>query len=88
MTANGGTMEFDKLVEYIQKNTNECLINVIVTDAGFSEINDNKVNKFLKDINGCVIFVTNVPSDEIKDIANNNKTKLFYIEADEQFTIG
>ena len=88
MTAKGGTMEFDKLVEYIQKNTNECLINVIVTDAGFSEINDNKVNKFLKDINGCVIFVTNVPSDEIKDIANKNKTKLFYIEADEQFTIG
>ena len=34
--AGGGTMNFENILEYIKDNTYDYLINIIITDAGFS----------------------------------------------------
>jgi len=87
MNVGGGTCPFDAILNYIRKNTNEYMINIIITDAEF-DINENKITKFLQDIDGCVIFVTNSTSSDVKEIAQKkeNKLKLFYIQADNNFT--
>ena len=88
MSASGGTMAFHELLSHIIKHTKEFLINVIITDAGF-EVNEAEITKFLKELDGIVIFIENMGSQEVKTIAEKteNKTKLFYIKADSDFTI-
>ena len=86
MAAGGGTMDFDRILEYINKNTKEYLINVIITDAGFS-INETETEKFIKNIDGMVLFITNVDSKEMKDLAKKYDTQLFYVLADSNFTL-
>ena len=85
MSANGGTMDFDDLLGRIVKETNNYMINIIITDAEFN-IKENEVNKFLNDVEGFVIFVTNNSSSPVEEIAKKNKLKLLYIQADSQFT--
>ena len=86
-TAGGGTLSFEELIEYIKDNTYNYLINVIITDAGFSGIDKTKTTKFIKDINGMIEFVTNEDSIEIKKMAKLYPTQLNYILADPQFKI-
>ena len=86
INADGGTMDFDKILEFISHNTKEYLINVIITDAGFS-IDKALVERFMKDIEGMVLFITNSPSQPMKELAKKYATQLFYIEADSQFTL-
>lgn len=86
-TAGGGTLSFEELIEYIKDNTYNYLINVIITDAGFSGIDKTKTTKFIKDINGMIEFVTNEDSIEIKKMAKLYPTQLNYILADPQFNI-
>ena len=87
--ASGGTMDFDKILEFINKNTKNVLINIIITDAGF-EVDETKVKKFLKDgVDGLVIFVTNAENAQVKKIAHDPdfRSKLVYILADANFNV-
>lgn len=84
--AGGGTMNFENILEYIKDNTYNYLINIIITDAGFS-IDKQQTAKFIKNINGMIEFVTNVDSTEMKNLAKQYPTQLNYILADTQFKI-
>lgn len=85
---SGSTCSFGEIINFILENTKECLINVIITDAGFSNTTDDIV-ALLKEIDGLILFITNQESDEIKKLANMSqfKSKLVYILADNDFTI-
>ena len=87
MPASGGTMSFNELLDNINKNTKDFLINVIVTDAQFSDINVSAVKDLLNEINGIIIFVTNTPNEIMEDISKKYSTKLNYILADEEFKL-
>ena len=87
--ASGGTMGLDQILEFINKNTKNVLINIIITDAGFG-VDEPQIKKFLKDgVDGLVIFVTNMANDQVKKIADKPdfKTKLIYILADASFNV-
>ena len=88
-SASGGTMGLDQILEFINKNTKNVLINIIITDAGFA-VNENEIKNFLKSgVDGLVIFITNAENTEVKKIANEPefKTKLIYILADADFNV-
>ena len=87
MPASGGTMSFNQLLDYINKNTKDFLINVIVTDAQFNEINTSTVKDMLDEISGIVIFITNTQNETMEDLSKKYKTKLHYILADSEFTL-
>ena len=85
---SGSTCSFGELINFILKNTKDCLINVIITDAGFSNTTDDIV-ALLKEVDGLIVFITNQESYEIKKLADMSqfKTKLVYILADHDFTV-
>ena len=88
-SASGGTMGLDQILAFINKNTKNVLINIIITDAGFT-VNENEIKNFLKSgVDGLVIFITNAENSEVKKIANEPdfKTKLIYILADADFNV-
>ena len=88
-SASGGTMGLDEILAFINKNTKNVLINIIITDAGFT-VNENEIKNFLKTgVDGLVIFITNTENSEVKKIANEPdfKTKLIYILADADFNV-
>ena len=88
-SASGGTMGLDQILEFINKNTKNVLINIIITDAGFA-VNESEIKNFLKSgVDGLVIFITNAENAEVKKIANDPefKTKLIYILADADFNV-
>ena len=87
--ASSSTMAFDRILDFINKNTKNVLINIIITDADFN-VDDSKVKKFLKDgVDGLVIFVTNMANNQVQKIADelDFRTKLIYILADANFDI-
>ena len=87
--ASGGTMGLDQILEFINKNTKNVLINIIITDAGFT-VNEKEIKNFLKTgVDGLVIFITNDENTEVKKIADEPefKTKLIYILADAEFNV-
>lgn len=86
--ADGGTMDFDKILDYINRHTKDFLINIIITDAEFS-VPTQQVKDLLKSIEGMVIFVTNSKKDEVDAISKETefKTKLVYVLADPNFTV-
>jgi hypothetical protein len=86
--ASGGTCDFDKILNYINKHTKDILINCIITDAEFG-IDKAEVRKFINDLPGLVIVVTNTDNNVLKSLSNEAdlKTKLIYILADKNFTI-
>ena len=88
LSASGTTCSFGDLINYMLENTKECLINVIITDAGFSNTTDDIVS-LLKEVDGLIVFITNQESHEIKKLSNmpQFKSKLVYILADHNFTI-
>ena len=87
MKANGGTMPFNKLLEYINEYSKDFLINVIVTDAQFSGINVSTVKDLLNEIDGIIIFITNTANTTMEDISKKYSTKLNYILANEDFKL-
>lgn len=82
----GGTMPFHQILEFIKEHTNNFMINVIITDAQF-EVNNAEIKKFIKEINGILIFVTNNKTPEIKKLSETYKQKLYYIEAPIDFKL-
>lgn len=87
MHASGGTLSFNKLLDYINENTKDFLINVIVTDAQFSDINTSTVKDLLNNIDGIVIFITNTANETMEQLSKKYPTKLNYILADYEFTL-
>lgn len=86
--ADGGTMSFEELLDNINKRTKDYMINVIITDAGFSGVNEGEVEKFIDGLGGILLFITNVNNDQVKNIAKKKSDKLCYILADANFTVG
>lgn len=88
VNAWGTTMDFDKILDYINRHTKDFLINIIITDAEFG-VPPQPVKELLKNIDGMVIFVTNKPKDEVKKISEETeyRTQLVYVLADPDFTI-
>lgn len=86
VNAAGGTMDFDEIIDFMIKNTDKFLINIIITDADF-KIPTNEVNTMIKKIDGLMVFITNNEKREVKNIAKNTH-KLHYILANKDFTIG
>lgn len=85
-SASDSNMSFEEMLQFIEGHTKDYLINVIITDGQYT-INGPKVNKFLKEINGILLFISNVPNYEAKAIANGSNGKMKYIEADAAFTV-
>ena len=82
----GGTMSMSNLLKSIQRYTNNYLINVVITD-GYFNINDSEVKKFIEDVNGIVVYIVNRDFPEMEKLADQLKTKLFFIKADSEFKI-
>ena len=80
-------MSFNDLLKHINENTKDFLINVIVTDAQFSDINVSAVKDLLNEIDGIVIFITNTANTTMEDISKKYSTKLNYILADKDFKL-
>ena len=85
-TPGGGTMSMSQLMKSIKQYSNDYLINVVITD-GYFEINDSEVKKFINDVNGIVVYIVNRDFPEMEKLANQLKTKLFFIRADGNFKI-
>ena len=85
-TLGGGTMSMSDLLKSIKRYTNNYLINVVITD-GYFNINDSEVKKFMNDVNGIVVYIVNRDFPEMEKLANQLKTKLFFIKADSAFKI-
>ena len=83
--AFGGTMGFEEILENIVKQTDNFMINIIVTDGQFN-IQMNKVKELLKKIQGIVIVVANAPIPKIEQEAKHN-LQLFFIQADTEFKL-
>lgn len=87
MSASGGTLSFNKLLDHINENTKDFLINVIVTDAQFSDIDTSTIKGMLKEIDGIIIFITNTANETMEKLSKTYPTKLNYILADSEFTL-
>ena len=83
--AFGGTMGFEEILENIVQQTDNFMINIIVTDGQFN-IQMAKVKEFLKKIQGIVIVVANAPIPKIEQEAKHN-LQLFFIQADTEFKL-
>ena len=84
---DGGTLSMSNLFKFIEKKSKNYLINVIITDGGFSGINESEVLKFVGSIPGLFIVICNEPNDQCKSIERKGKGKFVFIEADPEFTI-
>ena len=89
-SGGGGTFDFDELLEGILERSKDNLINIILTDGQFN-VNEQETEKFLKELKGLLIYVTNMPNEtgsrKVKSVVENHKNQMNYIEADSSFTI-
>ena len=85
-------MELDRLLKHIADKSKDYLINVIITDAEFSEINAAKrdMKELLKNIPGMLHFIIHnegTMAMEVKNMAKQFPTQLFYVQADPDFKL-
>ena len=90
--STGCTCSVQELLEFITTHSKDFLINVIITDAEFYGIEQahGQIKKLLEDIAGALNFVINNTSKSAKTMekfAKQYPTKMFYIQADSDFTI-
>lgn len=87
--ARGGNMSMHQYLKEIEKLTGDYLINIFITDGEFN-VDAKDVTDLLKKLGGCLIYVTNTPSEcstVMKRLSKTNATQLFYIDADKDFNI-
>lgn len=89
--ARGGNMSMHQYLKHIEELTGDYMINIFITDGEFN-VDTKDVTDLLKKLAGCMIYVTNTPSEcstVMKKISKSNEyaTKLFYIDADKDFKI-
>ena len=87
-SVGGGTMPFDELFEYIHRNTQNELINIIITDAE-QDAKQEVIEKILDESDGLFVFITNGRQETVRQISESQKykLKLTYITASAQFEI-
>ena len=83
--ASGTTISLDELCEYIYKKSGDYLINIIITDANFGGINENKITEIVEENENLLVFVTNKHNQQVKHLADKFDTKIVYIFADDNF---
>ena len=86
ISADGGTMEFEKIVKFISEHTADYMINVIITDAQFN-VNESETDKFIHNINGMMEFITNTDNEVMKELSKKYNTQLNYILAPQDFSL-
>ena len=84
--ARGGNLSMHQYLQKLEDLTGDYLVNVFITDGQF-DINKNEVQNLLKKLGGCLVYVTNQGSATMEKLAKENDTQLFYILADENFTV-
>ena len=84
---SGCTMEFAELIDEIIKRSNDYLINIIITDAGFNSVDYNRAKEFMKNVNGMVNFITVEDNYTIKKLEKDYPKKFFYILANDNFRL-
>ena len=89
--ARGGNLSMHQYLKKIEELTGDYMINIFITDGEFN-VDAKDVTDLLKKLGGCMIYVTNTPSEcstVMKKISKSNEyaTKLFYIDADKDFNI-
>ena len=89
MSASGGTMSLNDLVDNIKTNTKDAMINIILTDGGLGDSKPENVYRNLKNIDGNVIIICNDESacSELDDIAKKSNGRVISIHADSDFTV-
>ena len=88
----GGTMPFHRLLQEIIDHSKDSLINIIITDGEFPDVKETEVKKFINELDGLIIYITNkdnASNNKIKKIADTQefKTKIKYILADHDFKL-
>ena len=86
-SCGGTTMSFAEIVEYIQKNTNDYMINIIITDGEFPSSDVKAIDNLIKTINGIIVVIVNQDNDTLKKTADKYEGKMYYILADSNFTV-
>ena len=89
VVSDGGNMSFEELLDVMKKHSINDMINVIITDAGFP-INVSKTVKFVEDMNGLFVFVTNMNQNEAdyREVEKKAPKHNFkYILADRHFDL-
>ena len=84
--ASGGTAPAHELLSYIKSNTNDYLINIIITDGEF-DVHPEQMEGILKDIDGMVIFISLLREPKMEKLADKYKGKLYYILAKDNFKL-
>lgn len=85
--ADGGNVDFNEILEYIESHSLNDMINIIITDAQFG-INPNKCIEVIKRVNGLFIVIANNAGNasDFEKIKNALKDKFEFLEADSDFT--
>ena len=85
--ASGGTFGFEELLRNIKEKGANAMVNMVITDAGFSGIGD--LSSFFKDVDGIVILITNTygARKEFQDLEKKFNKQFIYIESDSNFSL-
>ena len=86
---DGTNMSFDKLLNVIKTHSIDDMINIIITDAGFA-VNVIQTTKFIDDMSGLFIFVTNMDQclSDYKEVEKRVEKKNFvHVLADRHFDL-
>lgn len=82
---SGSTMPMWQLIEVIEEHTNDCLVNIVLTDGEF-DTTEEQVKKALDKVEGIIVFIINQPKYEVEALAKKFKN-LHYIQATADFGI-
>lgn len=87
--SGGGTCSFHEILNYMNKNTKDYLITIVISDGDFSDLNNtgNYVEKYLKEYDGMIYMVFNQEQYTLKKIAEKFKDKLVYYKATPNFEL-
>ena len=86
VSARGGTMSLHELLEYVEKQSKDDLVNIILTDAEFN-IEKTAVVNLVRTMPGMFFLIANQPKPECDDIAKQLKGQFVFLEADPDFTL-
>ena len=84
--SGGCTAPFEQIFDYIVDQTNDYMINIIITD-GQMDANESAIMKRIKELNGLVLYIANQNCKEIESIAKKIPEKVKFVLADSSFTL-
>ena len=79
-------MSLDELVsKHLIGDNKASMINIVITDGG-GGLGSSTFNRYIKNLEGIVIFVTNSPAMDVKHMADQCD-QLYYEEAPGDFSL-